>query len=169
LAGKRSRWISTGSAVVLKHPSGSETFSFRRFSTSETKGQPPIPFGIGGLPRADLTLPRSPRSYVHRRQRRAWWQSALPSNSGIATRIDNRGNRQSGRADKTASATPGKQQRDTRCRQHESAGQGNGGIATRIEKVLAQVTLFGGDFRDSRGARMAEARGLEGIGCRNAL
>jgi len=37
------------------------------------------------------------------------------------------------------------------------------------DPALAQVTLFGGDFRDSRGARMAEARGLEGIGCGNAL
>ena len=27
---------------------------------AETKEQPPIRFGIGGLPRADLTLPRSP-------------------------------------------------------------------------------------------------------------
>jgi hypothetical protein len=27
-----------------------------RTAQSETKGQPPIPFGIGGLPRADLTL-----------------------------------------------------------------------------------------------------------------
>jgi hypothetical protein len=26
---------------------------------AETKGQPPIPFGIGGFVRADLTLPRS--------------------------------------------------------------------------------------------------------------
>lgn len=45
------------------------TFEIHRFTAAsdlaaevraETKGQPPIPFGIGGLVRADLTLPRSP-------------------------------------------------------------------------------------------------------------